>query len=441
MRLICLSVSHHNTPVELRESLSLTSDMIASALSKSPIREDKFEPILEMVFLSTCNRLEIYALVSLQQDLDENSNLIFQPVLAYLREALEIPTQPIEPYVRFYRGNATVEHLFQVAAGLDSIAIGETQILGQVSQALELALQRGSARHVLASLFRSAIHAGKRVRNETEIGRRPISISSIAVHFAETTLGSLANKKILVIGAGKMGKCAIASLREHGVKQLVLVNRTYQRASELVAIYGGEVLPFENMPDGLKDADVVFTSTAASQPILQRELIGKVMVSRPHRPLTLVDLAIPRNVETRAREIANVRLFDMDDLQKYVTTSGVGGHQNIALAKSIVDEEVAEYEKLLRVIPFIGKLHKKAEHIRQSEVARTLKHLSNPDPEVIEQIDLLSRVLVRKILHEPTMHLRTETNQETLNDYMVTLARLFDLSEHKPDLSFYQELL
>lgn len=441
MRLICLSVSHHNTPVELRESLSLTSDVIDSALSKSPIREGSFEPILEIVFLSTCNRLEIYALVSLQQELDENLNMIFQPVLTYLREALEIPTHPIEPYLRFYRGNSMVEHLFQVAAGLDSIAIGETQILGQVSQALERALQSGSARHVLASLFRSAIHAGKRVRNETEIGRRPISISSIAVHLAETTLGSLTNKQILVIGAGKMGGHAIASLREHGVQQLILVNRTYQRATELVAKYGGEVLPFENMPDGLKDADVVFTSTAASEPILHREMIGEVMSHRPHRPLTLVDLAVPRNVETRVREIANVQLFDMDDLQRYVTNSGVGSHQNITLAKSIVEEEVADYEKLLRVIPFIGELHKKVEHIRQSEVARTLKHLSNPDPEVLEQIDLLSRALVRKILHEPTMHLRTETNQETLNDYVDTLARLFDLSEREPDLSLKKEAI
>lgn len=427
MRLICLSVSHHNTPVELRECLSLTSDMIESALSKFPIRVSGFESILEMVFLSTCNRLEIYALMSLTHELEEDSNSIFQPILTYLREALEITTHPIEPYLRFYSGNSTVKHLFQVAAGLDSIAIGETQILGQVSQALELALQSGSARHVLALLFRSAIHAGKRVQNDTEIGRRPISISSIAVHLAEATLSTLTNKQILVIGAGKMGGYAIASLREHGIQKITLVNRTYQRATELVAKYGGEALLFENMPYGLKDADVVFTSTAATQPILHRELIGEVMSYRPHRPLLLVDLAVPRNVETRVREIANVRLFDMDDLQRFVTTSGVGSHQNIALAKSIVDEEVADYEKLLRVIPFIGELHKKVEHIRHVEVARTLKHLSNPDPEVLEQIDLLSRALVRKILHEPTMHLRTETNQETLNDYVGSLARLFDL--------------
>lgn len=441
MHLICLSVSHHNTPVELRETLSLTSDAIDRALSKFPIREGSFEPILEMVFLSTCNRLEIYALVSLQQEGDENLNSIFQPVVTYLRQALEIPTHPVEPYFRFYHGNSTVEHLFQVAAGLDSIAIGETQILGQVSQALELALQSGSARHFLASLFRSAIHTGKRVRNETEIGRRPISISSIAVHFAEKTLGSLTNKQILVIGAGKMGEHAIASLREHGVQQIILVNRTYPRAVELVAKYGGEALPFENMPVGLKEADVVFTSTAASQPILHRELIGEVMFHRPHRPLTLVDLAVPRNVETRVREITNVQLFDIDDLQRYVTTSGIGNHQNIAHAKSIVDEEVADYERLLRVIPLIGELHKKVEHIRQNEVARTLRHLSNPDPEVLEQIDLLSRALVRKILHEPTMHLRTETNQETLNNYVDTLARLFDLSERESDLLLKKEAI
>jgi len=195
------------------------------------------------------------------------------------------------------------------------------------------------------------------------------------------------------------------------------------------------------MLDGLYEADVVFTSTAAPQPILHRDLIGEVMSHRPHRPLTLVDLAVPRNVETRVVEVPNVRLFDMDDLQRYVSTSGVGSHQHIALAKLIVDEEVADYENLLRVIPFIAELHKKVEQIRQHEVGRTLKRLSNPDPEVIEQIDLLSRALVRKILHDPTMHLRMETNQETLNDYVGTLARLFDLSEGEQDLSLRKEAI
>ena len=435
MRLICLSVSHHNTSVEMRECLSITPDRIESALSRFPTRVGEFEPIHEVVFLSTCNRLEIYGLISSNDELAEDSNSIFQPVLTYLRDVFEIPIHPIEPYFRFYTGNSTVAHLFQVTAGLDSIAIGETQILGQVSQALDIALQCGSARHVLASLFRAAIHAGKRVRNETEIGRRPISISSIAVQLAETTLGTLTDKQILVIGAGKMSGYAITSLREHGVQEITLANRTYQRATEMVAKYGGEALPFEDIPAGLKDADVVFTSTAALQPILHWKLMGEIMSHRPHRPLTLIDLAVPRNVETRVREIANVQLFDMDDLQRYVNTAKVGCHQNIAYAKTIVAEEVADYENLLQVIPFIGELHKKVEQIRQSEVARTLRHLSDPDPEVLEQIDLLSRALVRKILHEPTMHLRTETNQETLNDYVDTLARLFDLSEPEPDLS------
>ncbi|MHB8113525.1 MAG: glutamyl-tRNA reductase [Bellilinea sp.] len=435
MRLICLSVSHHNTPVEMRECLSITPDRIESALSEIPIRVGEFELIREMVFLSTCNRLEIYALISSTDELEEVSNSIFQPVLTYLRDVFEVPIHPIEPYIRFFTGNSTVAHLFQVTAGLDSIAIGETQILGQVSQALDIALQCGSARHVLASLFRAAIHAGKRVQNETEIGRRPVSISSIAVQLAETTLGTLTDKQVLVIGAGKMGGYAITSLKEHGAQQITLANRTYQHATEMAAKYGGEVLPFENITDGLKGADVVFTSTAALQPILHWKLMGEVMSHRPHRPLTLIDLAVPRNVETRVREIANVQLFDMDDLQRYVNTAKVGSHQNIAYAKTIVAEEVADYENLLQVIPFIGELHKKVEQIRQFEVARTLRHLSDPDPEVLEQINLLSRALVRKILHEPTMHLRTETNQETLNDYVDTLSRLFDLSEPEPDLS------
>lgn len=433
MRLICLSVSHHNTPVELRECLSLTSDGINSALSKFPIRLGQFEPILEMVFLSTCNRLEIYALVSLTLEEEENSNTLFQPLLRFLREVVEIPTQTLDPYFRYFADISAVRHLYQVTAGLDSIAIGETQILGQVSQALAAALENGSARHVLSSLFRSAIQAGKRVRTETEIGRNPISISSLAVQYAESTVGSLTNKKVMVIGAGKMGGYAIRSLKERGVQQILLTNRTYPRAVELVNKFGGEALPFENMLDGLTDVDLVFTSTASSHPILHRDQLESIMALRPFRPLTLIDLAVPRNVENTVGEIKNVQLFDMDDLQRYVATTDQDSHQIITFAQSIVNEEVAEYEKLLRVVPFIGELHKKVEQIRQVEIARALRRLSNPEPEVVEQLELFSRTLVRKILHEPTMHLRTETNQETLKDYVDILSRLFDLTELEPN--------
>lgn len=433
MQLICLSVSHHNTPVELRECINLAPQVIENAFINSPVRTAPFEAILELAIVSTCNRLEIYGLVSLAAAVEENPLSVIQPVKAYLRDALDIPIPQVDSYFRQYMGGQAVRHLFQVASGLDSIAIGETQVLGQVSRALDTALQFGSARHVLSSVFRAAIHTGKRVRTETEIGRHPTNISKIGVQLAESKMGRLVDRNILVIGAGKMGEYTIDALQSSGVQQIVLTNRTLNHAIEMAEQMGGRVLAYEHLFDGLVEADLVFTSTAAPVPIIHRDLILQVMQRRKGRSMTIVDLAVPRNTEARVKDIPNVDVVDMDDLQTFAKSAVVSSHQEIARAQDIVEEEVTAYEKLLRIIPFIGELHRKVEDIRQREVEKALRRLSNPTPEVSEQMEQLSRSLVRKVLHEPTMHLRTETNQETLTDYVDLLAKLFDLSENVPD--------
>jgi glutamyl-tRNA reductase len=193
--------------------------------------------------------------------------------------------------------------------------------------------------------------------------------------------------------------------------------------------YGVSPLPFEQLSGALAEADVVFTSAAAPIPIIRREIISQVMAKRPERPLALIDLAVPRNVETKARDLPGVHVYDMDDLQTFAKDAIQGSHEDIARAERMVEEEVAEYEKLLRIIPFLGELHKKIETIRQREVEKTLRRLPNLDAEVSAQIELLSRSLVQKVLHEPTMRLRTGSDQESLNDYVDALAKLFDLSE------------
>lgn len=433
MQLICLSVSHHNTPVELRECLSLSSDDIDRALTQHPIQTGLLQSVSELAILSTCNRLEIYALVPAAEGDESAAPQTSQPVLAYMREVWNIPVSRVEPYFRALAGPPAVRHLFEVAAGLDSIALGETQILGQVIRALEIALRLGCARHVLSTLFRSAIHTGKRVHSETEVGRSPTSISAVAVQLAEARLGSLTQQRILVVGTGKMGGYALEALQAHGASHLVLTNRTYQHAADLAGRFGGRVLPYEQLTEGLIEADLVFASTAASTPIIHADLITDVMGQRPNRPLMLIDLAVPRNVEEAVGQIPGVQTLDMDDLQRFVQTSAAGQYQDLALAKTIVAEEVAEFEKLLRVTPFLGELHKKAEHIRQEAVRRALGKLRDPDPQVSEQLELLSRSLVRKLLHEPTMHLRTVRNAETLNHYVDVLSQLFELDEAEPN--------
>ena len=427
MQPICLSISHHNTPVELRECLSLSAEWIESAAVTYPLRTGSFETLKELVVLSTCNRLEIYAVVALPGADHSQGEETPDPLRDYLNSAFHIPYARVQPYFNYYTGIQAVEHLFRVTSGLDSIAIGETQILGQVSHAFDFAQRLGTARHVLSSLFRAAIHAARQVQAGTDIGRHPVSLSMLAVDLAEKQLGALDEHKILVVGAGKMGGYALESLRDRGYSQVFLTNRTPERAAHLVGRTGGSVLPYEQLFDALVAVDLVFTSTAAPQPILTKDRIDQVMARRPQRPLTLIDLAVPRNVAPDVKSLANVQAYDMDDLQTFARQSPASSPAEIARAEAILAQEVAEYAKLLQVMPLIGELHKKVEDLRQREVEKTLRQMHDPDPEVSERIEILSRSLVRKILHEPTMHLRMEADQENLSQFAEVISRLFDL--------------
>lgn len=430
MQLSCLSVNHHNTPVELRECLNLPPEAIEEAFEAYPVRTGPFEPIAEMVVLSTCNRLEVYALISTPENGSPDPT---GSLLTYLAQVFRLPTGQVAPYILRYDGLTAADHLFRVAAGLDSIAVGETQVLGQVARALELSLRLGSARHALSSLFRAAISAGKRVHTETAIGRRPVSISTVGIELAESQYGSLAGASILVVGAGKVGAETLNALRARGAGAITLANRTPGAAREMAVRYGARDIPYGRLADGLAGADLVFSSTAAPSPILDRALLAEVMARRPGRSLVLVDLGVPRNVASDAREVPGVQLFDMDDIQAFTRQTGTTASPEVPLAERIVAEEVAAYGKLLRVIPYIGELHKKVEQIRQHEVQKALRQLGNPTGEIAEQIDVFSRSLVRKILHEPTMHLRNESDQETLDEDVDALARLFDLGEYNPE--------
>ncbi|HEX9012023.1 MAG TPA: glutamyl-tRNA reductase [Anaerolineaceae bacterium] len=432
IQLYCLSVTHHNTPVELRECLNLPAGVLEESLREHPLRTAQFEPLTEMVVLSTCNRLEMYAIVTAAGGPDHDQDPAAGMLLSYMNDALGLPAELARPYLQCRTGIQAAEHLFRVAAGLDSIAVGETQILGQVSRALEAGLETGSARHALSTLFRAAISTGKRVRTETEIGRHPVSISTLAVQLANQASG-LAGAAVLVVGAGKIGGKTIQELHRLGAGEVTLANRSLATAQEMVNRAGGTVLPYERLSDGLAEADVVFTSTAAPAPIITHDMVETAAARRPSRPLLLVDLSVPRNVAPDACAVPGVRVLDMDDIQEYARTEWAGGGQDLSRAEAIVREEVDAYEKLLRVIPFIGELHRKVEQIRRQEVEKTVRQLPDLSPAVSQQIEMLSRSLVRKILHEPTMHLRDETDQETLNEYVDALARLFDLSEPLPD--------
>jgi glutamyl-tRNA reductase len=426
MQLICLSATYPNTPLEVLECLNLPEAALEDTLIERPIREGKYAWVREMAVLSTCNRLEVYALVR-----EEDGSL-----LEYVHRLYPLPAARIDPFLRRYEGIAAARHLFRVAAGLDSIALGETQILGQVARALEAGLRMGSARHALSSLFRAAIRTGKRVRSETEIGHRPVHVGSLGVALAETRCGDLSGRTALVIGTGKIGGATIAELRERGVKEILLANRRLATSREAAGAYGGTALPYAELFEGLLEADLVVTSASASAAVIEAEIVQAAMAHRAGRALVLVDLGMPRNVAPAVREVAGVQVFDMDDIQSFALSAGANGHAGLAQAEAIVSSELAEYEKLLKIIPFLGELHRKVEQIRKQELEKALRKLNGTGPEVAEQLEIFSQSLVRKILHEPTMHLRSEADGESLNEYVDALAKLFDLNENPPELAF-----
>jgi glutamyl-tRNA reductase len=426
MQLICLSATYPNTPLEVLECLNLPEAMLEDVLSERPIREGAYTSVREMAVLSTCNRLEVYALIR-----EEDGAL-----LDYVHRLYPLPAVRIDPFLRRYEGMAAARHLFRVAAGLDSIALGETQILGQVARALEAGLRMGSARHALSSLFRAAVRTGKRVRSETELGRKPVHVGSLGVALAEVRCGDLRGRTALVIGTGKIGGATIAELRERGVREILLANRRVETSHTAAGAYGGTALPYGELFEGLIAADLVITSTSASVPIIETEMVQAALARRAGRGLAFVDLGMPRNVAPGVRDCAGVQVFDMDDIQAFALSTGASGHMGLARAEVIVAAEVAEYEKLLKIIPFLGELHRKVEQIRRQELDKALRKLNGAGPEVAEQMEIFSQSLVRKILHEPTMHLRSQSEGESLNDYVDALAKLFDLNENPAEAGF-----
>jgi glutamyl-tRNA reductase len=433
MQLICLSVSHHQAPVELRECLMLSQTQIEAALSPWRSRAAELQPIEELAILSTCNRLELYALLDPHEDQSLDEESLLAPVRTFLEALLGEASAGLRHSMRLYSGVETAQHLFEVAAGLDSIAIGEAQILGQVSAALETGLRSGSARHGLASLFRAALHSGKRVQTETQGGRHPTSLSEIAVQLAEGRLGSLAGKRIVIAGAGRMGELTAAALTARGVDTVRIASRTLQHAVDLARRCGYDALPFERLGEALHEADVLFTALATPQPVFDRALMQAATAGRGIERLTVIDLGVPRNVDPAAGALPGLDRFDVDDLQAFAA-QGEAAQGFLARAHEIVAEEFGEFGKLLRVMPLIGELHRKAEDVRRREVERTLHHLPELDPATQEQIEQLSRSLVRKLLHEPTIHLRDETDPENLREYVQVISKMFDLSQQGQSL-------
>jgi len=453
MPVYCLGVSHKTAPVELRERLNFpidslnaclaefsaplystlrTSESVRNGLASAVVpgeRGKELYPIQEMVVLSTCSRLEVYAYVPNHYHSSNGKSDPHRWLLNWISQARQLSPAEFQRNHYFYQGDEAVHHLFQVAAGLDSVVLGEPQILGQVVEAFQIAESQHAAGHILSVLFRTAIHAGKRARTETGISRNPASISSMAIRLAEQKIGSLSEKRILIVGAGEMSRLAGEALFTRGIRGVTLTNRTYAHAEDLAHRWGCPAVPFDQLPASVGESDLVISSTAAPQVIIGPDLVGRAMQSRTQRPLALIDIAVPRDVDPAVRKIPNVFLVDMDDLQGFVHNARVERERETPHVEAILQEEAGAFLEWLDLVPLIGALHKKAESIRQREVERTLHRLPELDPETRQHILLLSQSLVKKILHEPTLRLREEAGQGRLAEYGSALCVLFGLPE------------
>lgn len=421
MHIVSLGVNHQNTPIHLREKLNLSEAAASSALACLGRAED-MDGIAEMVILSTCNRTELYA-----AGLDP----AFCGLEQFLERTCQVQAAEFRPFLYRHSDHEAVSHLMQVAAGLDSLVIGEPQILGQVGRAFELARQCGATGPLLSRLFQSALHAGKRARTETSIGRSPASISSLAASLCEHILPGLRQAQVVILGAGEMASLAVEALRQRGVEKITVVNRTHERAFTLAKNWGAEAATFAHLESTMQATDILIASTGARRPVVPVDMVARVMAQRPQRPLVLIDIAVPRDIAEQAGGLPNVYLYNIDNLSQQLQRSLDQRAGEIPLVNTILAEEEAEYINYLRsldMLPIIAGLRQQAELIRRDELNRTLRRLPGLTETERERIEAMTLALVKKLLEHPTNRLRAEANSPRAPEYADVARTLFGLA-------------
>lgn len=428
MNIQLIGLNHKTAPVEIRERLGFSPTMLRSALTHFDATHTQahLDHIKEGIILSTCNRMEVYTLVN-------DPQIARESILTFLSQACDIPQNKFCKYLYIQDGEPAIRHLMRVAGGLDSMVLGEPQILGQITTAYEAALAQQAAGTVLSALFRAAIHAGKRARTETTISVNSLSISSVAASLATNLLGDLSQLQVLLIGAGEMGEIAARSLLNRGVSKIIVANRTYENAAKLAQAWNGSAISFQHMPEAMAAVDIIITSTGAPHTILDRELIQPVMECRPDRPLFIIDIAVPRDVDPNVLKIPNVHLHDIDDLQSQADDNVRERECEIPQVEAIIDEEINRYLDWLAsldVVSTITDLRRQATDLRQKELERLFNRL-DLDERQKELIATMSHRLINKMLHQPTLRLKKEAANGNGAAHISTLRHLFALDEAK----------
>jgi glutamyl-tRNA reductase len=419
MHVITVGINHSSAPLELRERVAYTDETRSAALAALKTF------CAEAVILDTCNRSEIYALC------DDDSALALR-LSAFVCDFHQLPRDMLQAHLYTYVDQEAVAHLCTVASGLDSLVIGEAQILAQVRAAFEFAVSHNACGPLGSALFRQALRVGKRARTDTHIGQGSLSLSAIAIERAQEVMGSLAGCAVLLIGAGKMSTLAARKLQSLGVRQITVANRTLVRSQKLADEIGGVALPLAQVPATLANYAVVFTATSAPHQILSREMVAHAVAARK-RPLCIVDLALPRDVDPSVTSLTGVQLIDLDGLKSIAERNLAQRGAEMSKIQPMIAAEVDEFWNWLRslsVTPIIAALHARAEQIRQSELADHLGRLKNLSPQEKRVIETMTASIIGRLLREPTLRLKARAHEGDGLLYAATLRDLFDLDDH-----------
>jgi glutamyl-tRNA reductase len=417
--ILALGVSHKTAPLELRERLSLTEGRAVAALRELT----EAATITEAAAISTCNRTELYLIVSDPVEAESEA-------LGVLTRKAEIRPTELLGHLYSLRGVDAARHLLRVTAGLDSMIVGEAEIQGQVKRAYELALVEGGTGPILNRLFRGALAAGGRARNETAISERGVSIPSVAVEVAQRALGDLSQRKVLMIGAGGTAELVARALVTRGVDTVFVANRHHDRALGLAQRFDGKAIRFENLPEQLAEVDVVVSTTNSPHHIIERDGLDAVMAARDRRPLVLIDIAVPRDIEPGCREVAGVSVYDIDDVQQIVERNAGSREAEATRAERIIETELDRFERWLaslEVVPTITALRERGDEVVRRVLAENENRWQDLGEDDRARVEMMAKAIASRLLHEPTRRIRRAAGHDDAYQYVSALRELFGL--------------
>lgn len=418
MKIIVVGLNHKTADVELREKLAFNGPKLEEGLQ----RLKNIPGIRETAIISTCNRVEIYLHV---QDVQQ----AYAAIKDFLVEFFEIRRESLDTALYLHEDMTAVKHIFRVASSLDSMVVGEPQILGQLKDAFDFALEKKATGVLLNRLLKKSISVAKRVRTETRIAENAVSISFAAVELAKKIFTDLAGKSFMLLGAGEMAELAAKHMMNNGVQDIIVANRTYERGCELSREFNGRAIRFEEFPAELVHTDIVICSTGASTFVLRKEHMQKVMKERKQKPVFIIDISVPRNVDPGINDMGNVYLYDVDDLQGVVETNISEREKEAAKAEAIVEDEIETFKKWMMTldsVPTIVALRDRAEAIRKDELERFFNRFPSMGEKERKAVEGLANSIINKLIHAPTVALKNDAEDK---DVLIALIkRLYDLN-------------